>query len=70
MAWISPRLRRFWDDPDLLEIPARTTDEPRFLVIGKIGGKHWSAILTYRQESLRIISVRRSRQEELELYES
>lgn len=59
-----------WDDPDLLEIPARTTDEPRFLVIGKIGGKHWSAIITYRQESLRIISVRRSRQEELELYES
>jgi len=59
-----------WDDPDLLEIPARTTDEPRFLVIGKIGGKHWSAIITYRQESLRIISLRRSRQEEMDLYES
>lgn len=59
-----------WDDPDLLEIPARTTDEPRFLVIGKIGAKHWSAIITYRQESLRIISVRRSRQEEMNLYES
>lgn len=59
-----------WDDPDLLEIPARTTDEPRLLVIGKIGGKHWSAIITYRQESLRIISVRRSRQEEMDLYES
>jgi uncharacterized DUF497 family protein len=59
-----------WDDPDLLEISTRTADEPRFLVIGKIGGKHWSPIITYRQESLRIISVRRSRQEELELYES
>jgi uncharacterized protein len=59
-----------WDDPDLLQIPARTTDEPRFLVIGQIAGKHWSAIITYRQDSVRIISVRRSRPEEVELYES
>jgi uncharacterized protein len=59
-----------WDDPDLLQIPARTTDEPRFLVIGQIAGKYWSAIITYRQDSVRIISVRRSRPEEVELYES
>ena len=59
-----------WDDPDFLEIPARTTDEARFLVVGCINGKHWSAIVTYRQEKVRIISVRRSRQEEVELYES
>lgn len=59
-----------WDDPDLLEIPARTEDEPRFLVIGLIGKRHWSAIITYRNASVRIISVRRSRVEEAELYES
>ena len=59
-----------WDDPDLIEVPARTTDESRFLVIGQIAGKHWSAIITYRQDSVRIISVRRSRPEEVELYES
>ena len=59
-----------WDDPDLLEIPARTTDEPRFLVVGRIGEKHWSAVITYRGEARRIISVRRSRPEEIELYES
>ncbi len=59
-----------WDDPDLIEIPARTTDEPRFLVVGKIGGKHWSGIITYRGENIRIISVRRSRLEEVEIYES
>ena len=59
-----------WDDPDLIEIPARTNDEPRYLVVGRIGGKHWSGIITYRQEGVRIISVRRSRQEEVELYES
>jgi uncharacterized protein len=59
-----------WDDPDLLEIPARTVDEPRFLVVGAIESKHWSAVVTYRNESIRIISVRRSRVEEVRLYES
>lgn len=59
-----------WGDPDLLEIPAKTDDEPRWLVVGKIDGKHWSAVTTYRQEAIRLISVRRSRQEEIELYES
>lgn len=59
-----------WGDPDLLEIPAKTADEPRWLVVGKIDGKHWSAVITYRQDAIRLISVRRSRQEEIELYES
>ena len=58
-----------WDDPNLLEIPARVLDEPRFLLIGKIIGKHWSAVITYRGEKVRIISVRRSRDEEVQLYE-
>lgn len=61
--------QRLWDDPELLEIPARTEDEPRFLLIGKIEGRHWSAIVTYREDDIRIISVRRSRKEEIELYE-
>lgn len=59
-----------WEDTDLLEIPARTDDEPRCLVIGRIGEKHWSAVITYRSERVRIISVRRARKEERELYES
>ena len=59
-----------WDDPDLLEIPARTDDEPRFLVIGKIKQQHWSGVITYRNETIRIISARRSRTEEVEVYES
>ena len=58
-----------WDDPDLIEIPVKTSDESRFLAIGKISGKHWSAVITYRRENIRIISVRRSRKEEVELYE-
>mgnify|MGYP006291169565 FL=1 len=58
-----------WEDPDLLEIPARTTDEQRFLVIGKIGVNHWSGVITYRGENIRIISVRRARHEEVKIYE-
>ena len=59
-----------WLDPDMLEIPARTDDEPRFLVIGRINTKHWSAVITYRESRIRIISVRRLRNEEVSLYES
>ena len=59
-----------WDDLDLLEIPAKTVDEPRFLVIGKIDEKHWAGVITYREGNVRIISVRRARGEEVEIYES
>ena len=62
--------QELWDDSDLIEIPARTSDEPRFLVVGKISGEHWSAIITWRREKIRIISVRRSRKEEIDIYES
>ena len=62
--------QELWNDPDLLEIPAKTSDEARFLVIGKIGDKHWTGIITYRNDNLRIISVRRARNEEIEIYES
>lgn len=58
-----------WNDEQRVEIPARTTDEPRSLVIGRIAGRHWSAVITYRGEKTRIVSVRRSRQEEVDLYE-
>jgi uncharacterized DUF497 family protein len=59
-----------WTDPDVIEIPARTVDEPRALVIGKIGDRHWSAVITSRADRIRIISVRRARDEEIEIYES
>ena len=62
--------QELWNDLDLLEIPAKTTDEPRFLVIGKIGEKHWTGIITYRNDNIRIISVRRAINEEIDLYES
>ena len=50
----------------LVEIPARTTDEPRSIVIGQISGKCWSGVITYREQVIRIISVRRSRPDEVQ----
>ena len=61
--------QKLWEDTDRIEVAARTVDEPRFLMVGKIGSDYWSAVFTYRKEITRIISVRRSRQEEIELYE-
>jgi len=62
--------QRLWADAGLVEIPARTTDEPRWLLIGKIDDKHRSAVITRRGDNIRLISVRRSRDEEVAIYES
>lgn len=62
--------KSLWDDSNLVEISAKTIAEPRSLVIGQIGNKHWSAVITYRNSIIRIISVRRSRNSEVSLYES
>jgi uncharacterized DUF497 family protein len=59
-----------WEDADYIEIPLKTDDEMRYIVIGMIEEKVWSGIITYRGESVRIISVRRSRKEEIAIYES
>lgn len=58
-----------WDDEDYLEVQARTQDEPRWLVIGKIGDRTWAAIVTRRRGVVRIISARRARAKEEALYE-
>lgn len=59
-----------WLDTTRVEIPARVTDEPRWVVIGRVAGKHWSAVITRRNDDIRLISVRRSRDEEMAIYES
>ncbi|MBT3348369.1 MAG: BrnT family toxin [Thiotrichales bacterium] len=60
-----------WDDPDLLGLNAKSEleSELRFFAIGKIGQKHWTAVYTYRDEAVRIISVRRARKKEIQYYE-
>ncbi|MBL7153403.1 MAG: BrnT family toxin [Phycisphaerae bacterium] len=62
-------VQALWNDPDLIEVPVKASDESRFLVVGRIAGKHWSGIITYRAEKIRIISVRRARKEEVNIYE-
>jgi uncharacterized DUF497 family protein len=62
--------QELWEDPYRVELQALSSIESRFLVIGKIKNKHWSAIITYRNRSIRIISVRRARDSEVLLYES
>lgn len=59
-----------WDDPWMIEVPANVEDERRFLSVGKIEGKHWTAVWTPRGNVVRIISVRRARKEEIRYYES
>jgi uncharacterized DUF497 family protein len=59
-----------WLDDMLIEVPARTVGEPRWLVVGRISDRHWSAVITRRGDTLRIISVRRARPEEIKLYET
>ena len=61
--------QKLWKDPNLIEIPAKTIDESRYLIIGKINNQYWSGIITYRKENIRIISIRRSRDEEVKIYE-
>jgi hypothetical protein len=58
-----------WRDPRHLVLAARAGHEERFLVVGRVAGKHWSAVVTYRGDLVRIISVRRSRRREVGLYE-
>jgi uncharacterized DUF497 family protein len=58
-----------WEDSDRVEIPARTEDEPRLMVVGRIGPRVWSAVITYRGDVVRIISARPSSRKEVEIYE-
>lgn len=57
-----------WLDDRWIAGPARSPDEERWMVVGMIDGKLWSAVVTYRSETIRIISVRRSRPKEAEAY--
>ncbi len=59
-----------WNDPNLLTFKSKYIDEIRYLHIGIIKKTHWSAITTIRDEKIRIISVRRARINEIELYEN
>ena len=62
--------QKLWDDPNRVIIPAKHLDEPRYLLLGMIHTQIWSAIYTIRNQKIRIISVRRARKDEKEIYKS
>ncbi len=61
--------RMLWEDPERIEIEAPYPLENRFILVGNINNRLWTAIYTIRNETIRIISVRRSRKGEKKLYE-
>lgn len=61
--------KALWQDVDVLQVRVNRPGEERYIIIGRIGGKHWTAVITYRGTYIRIISVRRARKEEVTLYE-
>ena len=52
-----------------IRLGAKDALEKRYMVIGRIGSEHWSAIITYRGGTIRIISVRKSTPSEIDTYE-
>ena len=61
-------IETLWNDPNLVELAVAYVGEPRYVVIGIISKKHWTVIITYRGDKTRIISARRSRKQEVDLY--
>ena len=57
-----------WKSRHLL-LPAKDALEKRYMVIGRIGSQSWSAIISYRGATIRIISVRKSTALEIDTYE-
>jgi len=58
-----------WEDDAMVIVPTRTEDEPRWLAVGRINGRHWTAVYTMRGDAVRIISVRRARGDEIHGYQ-
>ena len=58
-----------WTDDGLVEAPVPSKGELRFLAIGLLSGRYWTAVCTFRGNTVRIISARRARKEEISYYE-
>jgi uncharacterized DUF497 family protein len=61
--------QEIWSKQSWIEIDIPSFTEKRFQVLGMAANKLWSAIITYRGDSIRIISVRRARVSERRRYE-
>jgi uncharacterized protein len=61
--------QHLWLDPERVVVPARTLNEIRYLMVAQFNGAFWSAVYTIRGNEIRIIYVRKSRQNEKEIYQ-
>jgi uncharacterized DUF497 family protein len=62
--------KALWLDENRIEIEAPHPVEERRIMIGRLQEKLWTAVFTIRGKStVRLISVRRSRDKEVALYE-
>jgi uncharacterized DUF497 family protein len=62
--------KMLWKDPNRVEIPSRWVDEPRYILIARLEDNLWSAVYTLRENRISLISVRKSRSNEKEIYDS
>ena len=60
--------KALWNDINRVEIQTSYPLENRSILIGKVDRKVWTAIFTRRSNAIRIISVRRARKQEAQLY--
>ena len=61
--------QRLWDDKNAIDAVTDTKNEKRFIHVGKLSDKAYSAIYTIRGSRIRLISVRRARAKEVQKYE-
>jgi uncharacterized DUF497 family protein len=59
-----------WSDEDRIDFPANSDSEIRYALLARYNGKIWAAFYTTRKDRIRIISVRRARAKEIQVYES
>jgi len=62
--------RELWKDANRIEIPAKWVDESRIILIARLEKDIWAAIFILRNDRIRIISVRKARNNEKEIYHS
>ena len=62
--------RKLWKDPHRVEVPTIWVEETRILLIAKLEKEIWAAIYTLRNKKIRIISVRKARNNEKKVYHS
>ncbi len=62
-------IQMLWSDENKTVLPAKSSNiEIRYMVVGMLNKKMYSVVITFRGSTIRIISARRSRANEIELY--